>query len=249
MFQKTCVALQQQMIPIVIAWRTSGGKVDIGIGAGMIVNRDGWIITAGHILKKIADLEKQVQNPKRRRKGNQITHYVSIFGKTGARLSEGSMLGEVDLGVGKLEGYVPPEGHVFPQLRTRDVEQGELLCRAGYPFVEDIKPQWSDGRFTFTNLFPVPQFVNEALVSRFVRLKSGIWIETSSPGLRGQSGGPLADGDGFICGLQVNTKHYPLGFQGRGRSQVLNVGRAVHVETIRNYLDSRSIEYSSEGGS
>ena len=249
MFQETCLALHKTLMPVVVAWRTSRGKMHLGIGAGMVINEQGWFITAGHILKQIIDLEQQVQVPKSSRKGNHATDYASIFGTTNARLKKASVLEEIDLGVGKLEGYVPATGHVFPTLRVRDVQQGELLCRAGYPFVDSLKPSWSSGRFRFTNLFPVPMFVNEALVSRFAQLKFGIWIETSSPGLRGQSGGPLADADGFICGLQVNTHHYPLGFQGGGRNQVLNVGRAVHVATIRNYLDSQSIRYSSEGGS
>ncbi len=248
MFQETCAALQTTMMPIVVAWTTSRGKVHFGIGAGMIINDQGWFITAGHILKQIIDLERQVQTPKRRRNGNHATTYASIFGTTKAPLKTASVLEEIDLGVGKLKGYAPANGHVFPKLRVRDVQQGELLCRAGYPFVDGLKPKWTNGRFTFTNLFPVPMFVNEALVSRFAKLKSGIWIETSSPGLRGQSGGPLADADGFICGLQVNTHHYPLGFQGGGRNQVLNVGRAVHIATIRSYLDSQNIKYSSEGG-
>ena len=252
MFQETCTALQQTIMPIVVAWRVERGKVYCGIGAGMILNEEGWFITAGHILKQIADLDKQVTVPKQtRKKGNRPTAYVAIFGTTNAHLEKGTVKGEIDLGIGKLEGYSPPNGHVFPKLRIRDVQQGELLCRAGYPFVDDIKPSWKDkdgGGFTFTNLFPVPLFVNEALVSRFAKLNSGMWIETSSPGLKGQSGGPLADADGLICGIQVNTHHYPLGFQGGGRNQVLNVGRAVHVETIRNYLDSHSINYFSEGG-
>ena len=115
---------------------------------------------------------------------------------------------------------VMPAGHVYPQFRVREVEQGELLCRLGYPFVDSVGPTWSKNKgFAFTNLFPVPQFVNEALVSRFVQLNAGVWIETNSPGLKGQSGGPLADSDSYICGVQVNTGHYSLGFKGKGRNQ------------------------------
>jgi hypothetical protein len=38
------------------------------------------------------------------------------------------------------------------------------------------------------------------------------WIETSSPGLKGQSGGPLLDERGTIWGVQSNTFSYNLGF-------------------------------------
>ena len=94
----------------------------------------------------------------------------------------------------------------------------------------------------------MPLFVNEALVSRFAVLQSGgMWIETSSPGLRGQSGGPLVDVNGNVCGIQVNTYHYPLDFQGIARDQFLNVGRAVHVESVTAFLKSEKINFTSEG--
>ena len=240
-------------MPIVVAWRTAKDEVGWGIGAGMIVNDDGWFITAGHILQQIANLEKQVSayDPSRSKKRNQTTatHYVSIFGGTKAHLGKALLEDKVDLGVGKLENFIAPKDHVFPRLRVREVEQGELLCRVGFPFVDTIRLQWTKGNgFTFTNLFPVPLFVNEALVSRFMAVpESGIWIETSSPGLKGQSGGPLVDSDGLICGIQVNTVHYPLGFEGTGRNQVLNVGRAVHIDTVRGFLDNHGIKHCTEG--
>jgi S1-C subfamily serine protease len=224
--------------------------MDFGIGAGMIVNESGWFVTAGHILMEIHKLAQQAGRTKgRRQKPNDVTNYVTVFGTHDPKkvtLTEVEVQGEVDIGVGKLDGYIPPPVHKFPRFRRRDVAQGELLCRVGYPFVDDIGLKWSNERFQFTNLFPVPQFANEALVSRFIQLPTGRWIETSSPGLRGQSGGPLVDADGYICGIQVNTHHYPLGFRGGGRNQVLNVGRAVHVETVRQFLDTKGIRYEIE---
>ena len=250
MFQETCKSLLNTVLPIVVAWRTRNGKVNWSIGAGAVVNDEGYLVTAGHILQQIAELDKQVTgtSAKNAKKHLQVTHYCSVFGMTGARLTKVFVDANIDLGIAKLEGYVPRPDCTFPRFRKRDIEQGEFLCRAGYPFVEDVKPLWDNQKgFQFTNLFPVPLFVNEALVSRFaLRGSSGKWIETSSPGLRGQSGGPLADADGLICGIQVNTAHYPLGFTGKGRNQVLNVGRAVHTENIRNNLDVHNIQYLTE---
>ena len=101
-------------------------------------------------------------------------------------------------------------------------------------------------------MFPVPMFVNEALVSRFLNVRSdnedlGTWIETSSPGLMGQSGGPLADIHGNVCGIQVNTEHYPLGFKGKKvRNQFLHVGRAITAKTVTEVLDGYGISYFTE---
>ena len=248
MFQNTCSDFLKTVMPIVIAWRTGRGKIEYGIGAGLIVNDSGHFITAGHILNQIRDLDKAVNSSKKpSRQSNRVSHYTAIFGTTEAVLAEGKMNNEIDLGIGKLEGYNSPPNHKYPILRSSDVQQGEFLCRAGYPFVEDLKPRWVNGKFDFQNLFPLPLFVNEALISRFVELRTGTWLETSTPGLQGQSGGPLADTEGLICGIQVNTAHYSLGF--RGKNQVLNVGRAVHVKSVRQFLDENGVDYLSEGDS
>ena len=261
MFQKACRELGQTILPIVTASVNEEGGVAWGIGAGMIVNEEGWFITAGHILKGIDDLEKQVlkyrsgnirkENRKKSRKKDRpkVTDYAVLFGQfQNTSMAEMKFEGNLDLGFGRLEGFVAPQDYKFPRFRNRDVEPGELFCRIGYPFLPDhVQVSWSkDKGFVFTNLFPVPMFVNEALVSRFVNLGAGRWIETSSPGLPGQSGGPLVDTDGFVCGIQVNTMHYPL-FEGPGKNQVLNVGRAVHVETIRMALNDFNIEHHTGG--
>ncbi len=77
-------------------------------------------------------------------------------------------------------------------------------------------------------------------------------IETSSPGLRGQSGGPIFDLDGTIWAIQSMTAHLELGFtprvQGVGvEHQFLNVGMGVHVETILGLLNEAGVSYEVTG--
>jgi hypothetical protein len=76
-------------------------------------------------------------------------------------------------------------------------------------------------------------------------------FETSSPGLRGQSGGPVFDQDGTIWGLQTDTVSYPLGFDpvvpnsnpAQKVHQFLNVGRCIHVESIIGLLKQNGVKY------
>ena len=244
MFQDACDKMLDTLLPIVIAWRQNDGKTGCGIGAGLIVNEDGWFITADHILAQISELDRQSKSYSRRK--DSISHYTVIFGTTKA--TGISVLApaepDIDLGCACLQSFQFPEKQEFARFRDGDVRVGEMLCRAGYPFVDNLVPSWSENEgFTFDNLFPIPMFVNEAFVSRYVALASGRLIETSTPGLKGQSGGPVVDVHGHVCGMQVNTIHYPLGFKGAGRNQVLNVGRAVHVETIRDILYREKIKF------
>jgi hypothetical protein len=73
-------------------------------------------------------------------------------------------------------------------------------------------------------------------------------FETSSPGLRGQSGGPIFDTKGVVWGIQSLTRHFPLGFEptvpGKGvkEHQFLNVGIGVHAVTIVGLLKKQGIE-------
>ena len=80
------------------------------------------------------------------------------------------------------------------------------------------------------------------------------FIETSSPGLRGQSGGPLFDVNGTVWGIQSSTMHYPLGFspevnQGGRRfveQQFLNAGMAVHVAVCIEMMSKMGVAFELE---
>ena len=239
------------MIPIVIGWRSQGGQTNGLIGASVVINNDGWLLTAGHIVEAIDHVKngREPTNPKKK-----ITNHVVIVGNPSAELIRGEHRPIIDIGVLKTNWEQLPNGIEAVPLRSGDVFQGEMFCRAGFPFLErEVRPKWDkkNNRFIWHNLFPVPVFVNESLVSRFVDVRQndqvllGTWFETSTPGLGGQSGGPLLDSQGNVCGIQTHTAHYPLRFNGAGKNQVLNVGRAVRIDTIRRFLDESGIGYQT----
>ena len=251
MFQDACRSMLNVLLPIIVVYKVHGRVPQLGIAAGMPLNPAGDILTAGHVLQEIVDLNEQCAKSakkKRLQKGDAVA-YLFLIGQDKASI-EGVMLdGESDIGVLKLKDFDLPENIMPVTFRSGEVEAGELLCRAGFPFVDDVQVKTlSNGDFEIVNLFPVPLFVNEAMVSRFNQTPNARFIETSSPGLKGQSGGPLVDVNGYVCGMQTSTSHYPLGFTGKGRNQVLNVGRAVHLDTILAFLDAQNIPYQREAG-
>ena len=85
-------------------------------------------------------------------------------------------------------------------------------------------------------------------------------IELSTPGLRGQSGGPLFDSEGAMYGMQSATMHLHLGFdmvnqqmQINGEDLLINnqpflhVGRCVHGDIIKEFLNEKGVKYYVKG--
>lgn len=144
------------------------------------------------------------------------------------------------------------------------IKQGKSLCRLGYPFPEfnnfQHNPATDDIEWTNTGNLNSPKFPLDGIITRF-GADGGqvISIEMSTPGLRGQSGGPLFDSDGLIYGMQYMTSHLHLGFDIKDKEIVndgkrtkvsnypfLNVGHCIHVDRIKEFLALNNIKFYEE---
>lgn len=144
------------------------------------------------------------------------------------------------------------------------IKQGKFLCRLGFPFPEftnyTFNAATDDIEWTNQGIRNSPQFPIEGMVTRFLAEQNGLYgIELSTPGLRGQSGGPLFDEKGTIYGMQFSTKHLHLGFDlvdkeimvNNGVKKVsdysfLHLGQCIHVETIKAFLREHKVEFHEE---
>ncbi len=137
---------------------------------------------------------------------------------------------------------------------------GRSLCKLGFPF-QRIDPSFDDeaNRFVLPpGSVPVSMMPLEGMFLRVVNTVApghaddpNLFIETSTPALIGQMGGPVFDSRAVVWGLLSHTLHHPLGFQPRAPTghvehQFLNCGLAVHVSVIRRILDAEGINYKSE---
>ncbi len=147
-----------------------------------------------------------------------------------------------------------PEGYA--------VKQGKYLCRLGYPFpeftnfrynanIDDI--EWTNEGQSQTPSFPIDGIVTRHLYNETLK----IWgIEMSTPGLRGQSGGPLFDTNGVVYGMQSMTRHLHLGFDmidyevnlETHRAKIsnhpfLHVGHCIHANIIKQFLKENNVAY------
>ena len=120
----------------------------------------------------------------------------------------------LDLAILIFKGFskVHYQGHARFKSDIEDIRQGKQLCRLGYPFPEFSNFKYNyktdDLEWTKEGNQLSPTFPIDGIITRMLAPNGKITgIEMSSPGLRGQSGGPLFDHEGVIYGMQSSTKH------------------------------------------
>jgi len=289
MFRKACALARGFTWPLVISFRRRDGRCGAAVGTCVIVNSNGWFVTAGHILtdaakfvaeaEATAALDGQVaainantalgSGEKRRQlkalprqKPTDITHASVWHGRDSVLLREAYTmpLDLSDIGVGRIEPFDPAWVPTYPIFKdpTKDFEPGTSLCRMGFPFHKiGVTFDATNNQFVFDpGAVPMPIFPIEGIFTRTMNIilapgpgKPAVtppWplamIETSSPGIPGQSGGPIFDMEGRIWGIQSSTASYSLDLK-TPEKQYLNVGLGVHPETIFGFLNERKVAF------
>lgn len=209
-------------------------------------------------------------NPKQKRKRlgqidrnpAWIMEQAILWGFPQCRLINISIDEPADLAIGKLEPFDPSWVEEYPVLKnpSEPMPTGSSLCRLGFPFHE-IRASYDQNTKTFSleeGVLPVPRFPNDGIHTRVVlvatkdRSRTVKFIETSSPGLRGQSGGPIFDTNGHVWAIQSQTNSFQLGFTPSVKigekeifeHQFMHVGWGTHVEELINFLKAKNIAVS-----
>ena len=144
------------------------------------------------------------------------------------------------------------------------LKQGKFLCRLGYPFPEFTNYKYNSAtdniEWTIEGQARTPRFPIEGMLTRNLNNEGEVFgLELSTPGLRGQSGGPLFDKNGLICGMQSKTNALHLGFDMKNfefksngdtikvnNQPFLHVGHCIHVDIIKDFLKSNGVKYYEE---
>jgi hypothetical protein len=262
-------------------------KVESGLGSFIILNDEGWIVTAAHILdpafgqqqhvKEIAAFNDQVkvikendklkahlkQRQLKKLKPNNkwITNCSFWWGNDVFKINHFEILRENDLAIGKIENYDKRFQNVYPKLKKPvDLKNGTSLCKLGFPF-HSIKTDFNEADNSFKlapRVLPVPRFPIDGIFTREAsagKSKDGKfdikYIETSTPGLKGQSGGPTFDVLGNIWAIQSQTINLDLGFSPKIKrdkkeveeNQFINLGLGVHVATLIDFLKDKGVKF------
>jgi hypothetical protein len=168
-----------------------------------------------------------------------------------------------DIALIKFEGFSKLQCNNFAVFKkdVSKIKQGQFLCRLGYPFPEFTNFNYNktndDIEWNSTGQNGSPKFPIEGMITRFLADNNGKFgIELSTPGLRGQSGGPLFDSDGIVYGMQSRTKHLHLGFDIVNKEILLNgklkkvnnysfmhLGECISVDIIKDFLNQHKISF------
>lgn len=273
--------------PVIISVAHFDNSCAAKIGSFVVINDEGWIITAAHIVNDLMASEKakaehsaylvqvdQINQSKAllsdqkikqirklgRRDPKSIIDYSPWWGQDGATLKDISILDDADIAVGRLDAFnAKPTAYPIFKDPQKPILSGTSLCRLGFPF-HAVQPTYTTNPAAFKlppGTFPMVFFPNEGIFTRVLALNQDpknyiAFIETSSPGLPGQSGGPIFDQQGTVWGIQSHTSSIPLGFKGQVpggpagqvEHQFLNVGRGAHPSTIAQILNKVGIKHA-----
>ena len=196
--------------------------------------------------------------------GVPVEMYNSFFNCVDGPLNlEARVHGTFDVALLKFSNYNTLGATAFPVFAQDGgaLKQGKFLCRLGFPFPEFTNFEYdvnSDQiRWTTAGRIDTPRFPIEGMVTRHLVGPGGavVGFELSTPGLRGQSGGPAFDRDGRVWGMQAATNHLDLDFDvdvdvfrnGQRRhvsdSAFLHVGHCVHVDVLRTFMREHGVHF------
>lgn len=191
-----------------------------------------------------------------------ITNHSFWWSWDGVTIKDVKALPEADILVGRLEPFTQTMVQAYPIIKdpSKGLSIGTSLCKLGYP-LHEIKASFDETNSTFMlapEALPLPRFPIEGIYTRNAvagKSRGGKYeiklLETSSPGLKGQSGGPIFDTKGTVWAIQCRTHHYPLGFSPKVKkngkvveeNQFLNVGLGIHPELIVAFLRDNGISF------
>jgi len=141
------------------------------------------------------------------------------------------------------------------------VKVGRTVCRIGFPLAEfsnyeydkeNDKINWTKTGKANTPFFPIDGMVTRQLAGKGNKI---FGFELSTPGLRGQSGGPAFDVDGRILGMQAATAHLDMNFdveqdvfrEGKKKKvkdyAFLHVGHCIHVNILKEFMVEHGVQF------
>lgn len=178
MFQKAYERIHHCTIPVITSRLTVGGACAASLAAAVVVNKEGWIVTAFHVLKEYQDLIKAcdqttaadmkiaaIQNDQsldraeRKKRLSTIKkpnpkdslRHSAWWGSLPTQLVEWRGIELIDIAVGRLQPWDPNWVAVYPEFKDLSKVKspwGTSLCKLGFPF-HNVATTWNQAKQMF----------------------------------------------------------------------------------------------------
>lgn len=239
MYKKSIKNSSKYLLPFIEGIKYYGNDViEHNLGTMMVINNNGDILTCKHIATEFIsnlELNKNYQNIVDELAKAKNDKEQKLIEKK-YHLEEDSIVlsninlpfkvdGEVEINI-KVHKYldiaiinfkgIKFDIDTFPTFSTTFPEQGQSVCKLGFAFPEYDFFEYSKEKRTIVmkkNIIAnFPLFPLDGIVTRHIMDENGIlsMFEMSTPGIGGQSGGPIFSPEGIVYGIQSMTKYMKL---------------------------------------
>ena len=283
MYKKSIKRNSNFLIPFVEGLKYYGSdEIEHVIGTMMVLNKNGDLLTCKHIAGEFINNDKlretfikfmgeihECKNDKEKKeveKKYDIDDNTVVLSNINLPFSVEKRLRidikmdkNLDIAVIHFEG-VHFDVKEYPVFARKLPMQGQSVCKLGFAFPEYSFFEYSHEKENIVMKKEIvasfPLFPMDGIVTRHISNNNEIiMFETSTPGLRGQSGGPVFSPEGTVYGMQAMTKQLDLNFdietevkRGIEKKEItftpfINLGLAVTSEKICEFLNKNNIEH------
>lgn len=287
MYKKSIKDNSKYLVPFAIGIKYYGSnEIEHGIGTMIVLNDKGDVLTCKHIaeefirndklgvayshlLDDISNCKSEEELSKFEKEHNLTKDSVVL---TNINLPF-KVSDKVDISI-KLHKYLDLAiihfGNVkynidnYPVFAKELPLQGQSVCKLGFAFPEYDFFEYSNELKNIVMkkniIASFPLFPMDGIVTRLImdENKNLSMFETSTAGIRGQSGGPIFSPEGLVYGIQSMTKQLDLNFdvdmevkRGNNTKKInytpfINLGVGVSSLEIIKFLDENNISYNSK---
>jgi hypothetical protein len=269
MFADACGVASKFTQPVLIADTRVDGQHAVDMATFVVVNREGWCLTALHVLAQFQERVRAARSTAALgRTGppppDAIRTVAAWWGRPGCRVVEAHEAGAADLALFRLQPWKPEWVRAYPRFRNPDqpVRIGTSLCLLGYPLAEmaEIYDPRQGGLDIPAGSIARTPFPLAGMLTRQLGVATAPagylmgFLELTCGGMKGHSGSAVVDRDGTVWGIHSRNRPFSLGYEmpvpgdpgGRTEHQFLNTGLAVHPATVVGLLREQGVDFAME---
>ncbi len=259
MFRNACKVIRPFTLPVILCRKTVAGQTSGNLGAFVVINDEGWVVTAGHVVQQLSAMlddvkfvrdyfrqlsaikvDASIDERERKKRINklpkpsngQTDQFAQVWSAFPGRpnLTSGIAYMPVDVAVGRLIPFDPTWVSTYPVFKDPTKDFEPGAMLCRTGFpFHNVVPIWDNAN----NRFDLPPATFPAPLFPI----EGIFTRTVT-----LNPARIFDDKGTIWGIQCQTVSYDLGFK-TTTPQYLNVGVGVHPETLFAIFTAHGIKF------